>query len=68
MRAIEDLARPALEILQATRPATRLTGELAIIRGVLSPVGLIAQALGEPGVTDQRTVPTGVAVTTRFWS
>ena len=44
-RAIEDAALPALEILRSGRTRIEVAGELAVIRGVLSPTGLIDQTL-----------------------
>lgn len=44
-RAIEDLALPALEVLRSGRSLAERADELGIIRGVLSPTGLIDQTL-----------------------
>ncbi|WP_028923731.1 phosphotransferase enzyme family protein [Pseudonocardia acaciae] len=48
VRALEDLAVPAAQVLDAHRHGDRERADaLAIVRGVLSPTGLVRQALSE---------------------
>lgn len=49
VRAMEDLAVPAADVLDVTRDAAFRRRALATVCDVLGPSGLVAQALGGPG-------------------